>query len=154
MRRLLIVIHYTKKVHKELHYTFRNRLHDNAECMLVLSWLSLAQTIQIAENEGSFQSASSCGPSSECMIDVLFVSIFRASNAFSAFMTNLNSLELISLRSIKNGKISLFGNKELCFIEGTDFTQLLTVQKNQDQGFKIKDYVQSRDNRPPEDCSM
>lgn len=86
------------------------------------------------------------------MIDVLFVSIFRASNAFSAFMTNLNSLELISLRSIKNGKISLFGNKELCFIEGTDFTQLLTVQKNQDQGFKIKDYVQSRDNRPPEDC--
>lgn len=75
-----------------------------------------------------------------------------ALNAFSAFMTNLNSLELISLRSIKNGKISLFGNKELCFIEGTDFTQLLTVQKNQDQGFKIKDYVQSRDNRPPEDC--
>lgn len=87
------------------------------------------------------------------MIDLLFVSIFRAGNAFSAIMTNLSSLELISLQSIKNGKISLFGNKHLCFIEGTDFTQLFTVQKKPGQEFKIKDYVRSKDNRPPQDCS-
>ena len=82
-----------------------------------------------------------------------FVSIFRASNAFSVFKTNLSSLELISLQSIKNGKISLYGNTDLCFIDSTDFTQLFTFQKNQGQEFKIKDYVRSRDNRPAEDCS-
>ncbi|XP_048773673.2 epidermal growth factor receptor-like isoform X3 [Ostrea edulis] len=101
------------------------------------------------------------GGNSQEMPDLSFLSNLQiihgreldiAGNAFSAIMTNLSSLELISLQSIKNGKISLFGNKHLCFIEGTDFTQLFTVQKKPGQEFKIKDYVRSKDNRPPQDC--
>ncbi|KAK3082662.1 hypothetical protein FSP39_001823 [Pinctada imbricata] len=69
-----------------------------------------------------------------------------AGSAFSVMNTHFKSLEMISLKRIENGRIILYKNKNLCYIQDNNFLSLYPESK------KRSDLVMLRSNKPADRC--